>query len=81
MNHQDSTMQRPDDLLTVYSTDNAIDAEVLRAALHGEGMRCEISGENQAGLTGIGGLEIQLLVRAEDFDRARAFLESHRRGR
>jgi hypothetical protein len=74
-------MQRPDDLLSVYSTDDATDAEIVRAALRGEGLRCEISGENQAGLTGIGGLEIQLLVRAEDFDRARAFLESHRRRR
>lgn len=73
-------MQKPDDLLSVYSPKNATEAEILRNALHSEGIRCEISGENQAGFAGIGGLEIQLLVRAEDFDRARAFLEEHHRG-
>lgn len=74
-------MQRPDDLLSVYSTNDASEAEILRSALHGEGVKCEISGENQAGLTGVGSLEIQLLVKAEDFDRARAFLERHHRAR
>ena len=72
-------MQKPDDLLSVYSTNNASEAEILRAALHGEGMKCEISGENQAGLVGIESQEIQLLVKAEDFDRARAFLKQHHR--
>jgi len=70
-------MQQRDDILTVYTTDNAAEAEVLRAALHGEGIKCEVSGERQAGLTGVSMMEIQLLVRAEDFDRARAFLEQH----
>lgn len=74
-------MQRPDDLLSVYSTDNASEAEILRAALHSEGIKCEISGESQAGLAGIGSLEILLLVKAEDFDRASVFLEQHHHGR
>ena len=73
-------MPKPDDILTVYTTNNANEAEVLRAALHGEGIKCEVSGEGQAGLAGIGSMEIQLLVRAEDFDRARAFLERHHHG-
>jgi putative signal transducing protein len=73
-------MENPDDLLSVYSTNDASEAEILKAALHGEGIKCEISGESQAGLTGISGLEIELLVRAEDFDRARAFLKQHHRG-
>ena len=71
-------MPKPDDILTVYTTDNANDAEVVRAALHGEGIKCEVGGETQAGLAGI--MEIQLLVRAEDFDRARAFLKRHHHG-
>ena len=72
-------MHRPDDLKPVYSPNNAAEAEILRNALHGEGIKCEISGENQAGLAGIDSLEIQLLVRAEDFDRAHSFLEQHQR--
>jgi hypothetical protein len=71
--------QKPDDIVTVYTTDNATQAEILRGALHGEGIKCEIGGERQAGLAGIGSMEIQLLVRAEDADRARAFLEEHLR--
>lgn len=70
-------MQRPDDLMSVYSTNNASEAEIPRVALHGEGIKCEITGENQAGLAGISSLEIKLIVRAEDFDRAHAFLERH----
>ena len=70
-------MPKPDDILTVYTTSDANEAEVLRAALHGEGIKCEVGGEGQVGLAGIGSMEIQLLVRAEDFDRARAFLERH----
>ena len=72
-------MQRPDDLMSVYSTNNASEGEILRGALQGEGIKCEIAGENQAGLAGIDSMEIQLLVRAEDFDRAHAFLERHQR--
>jgi len=73
-------MPKPDDILTVYTTDNATEAEVVRAALHGEGIKCEVGGEGQAGLAGIGSMEIQLLVRVEDFDRARALLERHHHG-
>ena len=70
-------MQAPNDLVSVYSTNNAVEAEILRTALHGEGIKCEIDGENQAGLTGIISMEIRLLVRAEDSDRARKNLEQH----
>ena len=73
-------MTQPNDILTVYTTGNATEAEVLRAALEGEGIKCEVGGENQAGLAGVSSMEIQLLVRAVDFDRAKAFLEQHHRG-
>jgi hypothetical protein len=43
-------------------------------------VKCEISGESQAGLAGISTMGIELLVRAEDYDRARDFLAKHRRG-
>ena len=73
-------MARPDDLLAVYSTSDATEAEILKAALHHEGIKCEVAGERQAGLTGLSTMEVQVLVRAEDFDRARAFIEQHHRG-
>ena len=70
-------MQAPNELVSVYSTNNAVEAEILRTALHSEGIKCEIDGENQAGLTGIISMEIRLMVRAEDSDRARKYLEQH----
>jgi hypothetical protein len=70
-------MTQPNDILTVYTTGNATEAEVLRSALEAEGIKCQVGGESQAGLAGIETMGIQLLVRAVDFDRARAFLEQH----
>lgn len=68
------------ELLTVYTTGDANDAEILRGALHAEGIKCEIEGEGQAGLTGLSIMEINVLVRAEDFDRAKAYVEKHQGG-
>jgi hypothetical protein len=73
-------MTQPDDILTVYTTGNATEAEVLRAALEAEGIQCQVGGESQAGLAGVETMSIQLLVRADDFDRAKAFLEQHHHG-
>lgn len=70
-------MPAPNDLVEVYSTSDANEAEILRNALHGEGIKCEIDGKSQAGFVGIGAVEIKLLVLAEDFDRARSYLERH----
>ena len=63
------------DLISVYSCINAGEAEVLRNALQSEGIACRIDGEGQAGLAGV--LELRLLVRAIDADRARAYIEKH----
>ena len=68
---------KPEDLIEVYSTDDPNNAEVLRNALRAEGIRCEIDGEHQAGLAGLGIMEVKLLVRADDYDRARAYVEQH----
>jgi hypothetical protein len=67
----------PDEPVEVYSSVDANDAEILRIALHGEGIKCEITGELQGGFTGIGMTPVRLFVRAEDFDRARSYLEHH----
>jgi hypothetical protein len=62
----------PHELVTVYTVQEPTLAELLRQELAAEGIRCEISGENQAGLTGL--LRIDLLVQAMDADRARRLL-------
>ena len=72
-------MHPADELRNVYSTSDASEAEIIKGALHGEGIKCEISGESQAGLAGLNTLPIQLCVRAEDYDRARRFIEEHQR--
>ena len=66
-----------EDLMVVYTTDNANTAELIRVALHNEGIKCEIDGESQAGLTGLSAMEIKLLVQAIDYDRARTYVEHH----
>jgi hypothetical protein len=63
----------------VYSTNNANEAELICTALDGEGIPCQVTGENQAGLAGITAWPISIMVRASDHDRARAFIEDHQR--
>ncbi|MCA9188546.1 MAG: DUF2007 domain-containing protein [Pirellulaceae bacterium] len=65
------------ELIEVFSTNDANVAEVVRAALHAEGIKCEIDGEGQAGLTGLISQEIKIVVRTIDYDRARAYIEQH----
>lgn len=75
MTDPSSAGRDPDELMTVYTVNEPTLAELLRAELAAEGIRCEVSGENQAGLAGV--LQIDLLVRAADFDRARKFIRRH----
>jgi hypothetical protein len=63
------------DLVTVYTVSNPIEAEAVRNLLHAEGIACEIGGEAQGGFAGV--LEIGILVRAIDADRARHLIEQH----
>ena len=65
------------ELKVVYTTTDPNTAEILRGALQGEGIKCEIEGENQGGFTGMNFSEIRLVVRAEDYDRAHNFVKSH----
>lgn len=67
-----------DKLEVAYTTDNAQNAEILRVALQNEGFACEVDGQRQGGLTGLAVLKIHLLVRAEDLEEARAFIEKHK---
>jgi hypothetical protein len=75
MSHSESTSFDPDELVTVYTAREPTLAELIRNELQAEGIPCEVSGENQAGLAGV--LKIDLLVRARDAERARTFIEEH----
>jgi hypothetical protein len=63
--------------VVVYTTDNPTQAEIIKNFLVDEGIQCQIAGERQMELTGIGIIEIQLLVHASDVDRARELIEEH----
>jgi hypothetical protein len=64
-----------DELVRVYTVKNANQAEIVKNFLESEGIFCGIEGEGQVGLAGI--LDIKLLVRAADADRARELIAQH----
>ena len=51
-----------DEPVTVYTVNNPCEAEVIKTALQGQGISCQLDGEGQAGLSDI--LEIVILVPA-----------------
>ena len=64
-----------DEPVTVYTVNSPYEAEVIKMALQGEGLSCELDGEGQAGLSGI--LEIGILVPAREADRAQRIIEQN----
>lgn len=67
---------KADDLVTVSSAANAVDAEIIRNALSANGIRCFSEGSNQGGFSGALGFPVKINVRAADFDRASKIIES-----
>jgi hypothetical protein len=65
------------DLVTVYTVGNPVEAEVVKNALQAEGIRCFLEGIDQAGIIGLMALEIKVQVPAGDRDRACRFIEKH----
>ena len=65
----------PDALVTVYQLNDYFEAEVIKTALEAEGIRCELDGQRQAGLSAV--LPIGIIVRAADADRARKIIVPH----
>jgi hypothetical protein len=63
-------------LETVYSTTNVMEAEFIKMTLEGEGIRCLLENENQAGYTGI--FEIKVDVLSTNVDRARQIIDEIR---
>jgi hypothetical protein len=64
-----------DELVAVYSVKEPIEAEIIKNALHAEGIQAAIENENQAGLTGV--FDIRILVPAPDEVEARRILAEH----
>ena len=64
-----------EELVPVYSVKEAIEAEIIKNALHADGIKAVIENENQAGLSGI--FDIRILVAGADEPRARRILEEH----
>jgi hypothetical protein len=66
---------KADDLVTIYTTNDANEAELIKLNLRDHGIACQLSGEQQGGFAGLGIEEIGVVVRAEDADRARSIVE------
>jgi hypothetical protein len=66
---------KTDDLVEVYTTTKAPEADLIRNLLEAEGIQCAMNNEMQAGLSGI--LNIPILVRPEDVERAKELIDSH----
>jgi len=64
-----------DDLVTVYTLNDSVKAEIIRNYLESEGIKCRLDDQNQAGFAGI--FEVGVLVRAEDADRATKLIHEH----
>ena len=65
----------PNELVAIYSVTNPVKAEIIKNALEDEGIECAIGNETQAGFTGV--LDIRILVRASDADRAKELIEEN----
>lgn len=64
-----------DDLSVVYTSNDAMQAEIIAIALRGEGIPTHLSDIHQGGYTGM--FEVDILVRNKDLDRAAAFIKRH----
>lgn len=62
-------------LQTVCSLNDAAVAELVKGTLLDHGIECELSGKHQAGFTGL--IEIDVLIRESDTEKAREILMSH----
>ena len=65
------------DLVTVYTVQSAAEAEIVCNALKSVGIHAVVGGETQAGFAGV--LEIDVLTKVEDVDKARKYLRQLRK--
>lgn len=64
-------------ILTVYTLFDGTLAEIIANGLRSEGIDCFVGNAHQAGITGTGACEVELMVREEDLDSAVAYLKKH----
>jgi hypothetical protein len=72
-----ATNEANDDLVTVYTVVNYIEAEIIKSYLISEGIRAFIENENQAAEPGLIALEIKIQVPASEYAQARKLIEAH----
>jgi len=63
------------ELVPVYVTNDPTLASILVGALKDEGIPATVEGANQAGFAGV--LDVRILVKAEDADRAEHVIKGH----
>jgi hypothetical protein len=66
---------KADDLVTIYTTNDANEAELIKLNLRDQGISCQLSGEQQGGFAGLGITQVGVVVRAEDADRAQSIID------
>ena len=64
-----------DRMVIVFSSSDLLTAEVVANALKGKGIACSVLNANQAGYAGMGVTPVEVMVREEDADRARAYIK------
>lgn len=62
-----------DELVSVWTAQTAVEAEMIKNFLAGQGVKCSIEGGNQAGFAAA--IPIRIMVRAWDADHAKKMLE------
>lgn len=65
------------DPVCVYILNDPVRADVIRNYLQAEGIRCQLEGHDQSFGPGFIAIDIKVLVKAEDADRARRLIEEH----
>jgi hypothetical protein len=65
---------KPEDVVTVDVLSNPLEAEMVANSLRTGGVACIVEGSGQAGVTG--DVEVRILVRAWDADRARKLIKA-----
>ena len=67
--------------VTVYTTPNEVEAEIIKNALVADGIRCELEGANQAAEPGLGAIPVKVQVQAKDAEMARKIVLRHEQHR
>ena len=68
-----------EDLVTVYTSNNPVQAEIVKNALVAEGFEAFVEGELQAAEPGLVAIPIHIQVPTHEAERARRFIEDHER--